>query len=341
MRAAVYHGRRDIRIEDVPVPEIGSGEILVEVSRSGLCGTDVTEWVSGPRLIPLHDRHPNSGHKGPMIPGHEMVGRVVGGADDTGFEVGSLVVGAASVPCWNCNRCREGRTNICQRLYSLGLNANGSHAEYVAGPARSFLPLPEGLSIDVAAITQPLAVGVHAARRAGATATDRVVLIGAGAIGSFVLAGLLHLIPALDVTVVDIDPAARERAQRLGAKAATGQPEPSLRGADLVIEATGAPGQLATAAAIVRPGGRILAVGLPAQPTELDFHRLVFDEVTIDTTVALTIEVDIPIALDLLKTSDLADELIESIRPLDAIPDTLDEMGAGQIAGKVLIDPRL
>nr|MBO2500304.1 hypothetical protein [Acidimicrobiia bacterium] len=87
-------------------------------------------------------RHPHSGHQGPMIPGHEMVGRVVE-SDSPDLPPGTLVAGAASVPCWDCDRCREGRTNICQRLYSLGLNAPGSHAEYVAGPARSFVPLPE------------------------------------------------------------------------------------------------------------------------------------------------------------------------------------------------------
>lgn len=341
MAAAVYHGPRDIRLEDVPIPGVSPGGVLVEVLRSGMCGTDVTEWTTGPKLTPLYTRHPHSGHRGPMIQGHEMVGRVV---EETGTDlvVGSLVVGAASVPCWQCDRCLEGRTNICQRLYSLGLNANGSHAEFVAGPARSFLPLPDGLSIDAAGITQPLAVGVHAARRAAAAASDRVVLLGAGAIGTFILAGLLHLVPALQVTVVDIDPIRLERASRLGAsETANRRSDESLRGADILIEATGAPGQLAWASAIVRPGGRILAVGMPAEPAELDFHHLVFNEITIETSVALTFDSDLPIALELLGQSSLAEEMIHSIRPLNSIPDTLDELAAGHIAGKVLIDPKL
>ncbi|MFO7294362.1 MAG: alcohol dehydrogenase catalytic domain-containing protein, partial [Acidimicrobiia bacterium] len=107
MRAAVYYGPRDIRLEEAPVPVPGTGEVLVEVLRSGLCGTDVTEWVAGPKLIPLHRRHPHSGHQGPMIPGHEMVGRVVE-SDSPDLPPGTLVAGAASVPCWDCDRCREG-----------------------------------------------------------------------------------------------------------------------------------------------------------------------------------------------------------------------------------------
>jgi (R,R)-butanediol dehydrogenase/meso-butanediol dehydrogenase/diacetyl reductase len=342
MRAAVYHGPRDIRLEEVPVPSPGEGEVLIEVLRSGLCGTDVTEWVAGPKLIPLHSRHPNSGHMGPMIPGHEMVGRVVESKSPE-VEPGTLVAGAASVPCWECDRCREGRTNICQRLYSLGLNAPGSHAEYVAGPAPSFVPLPEGLSIDAAGIAQPLAVGVHAARRAGARPGDRVVLFGAGSIGTFVLSGLRHLADGLYITVVDVDGSRLERAARLGADATVDGREDlrDLEGADLAIEAAGVPELLTRATELVRPGGRVLAVGMPARRAEIDVHHVVFNEITIDTTVALVIEEDLPAALDLLCETKLAEELVDSVRPLSAIPDTLDEMAAGQVAGKVLIDPRL
>src|SRR5690606_6390497 len=110
MRAAVYYGPRDIRLEEAPVPTPGAGEVLIEVLRSGLCGTDVTEWVAGPKLIPLHSRHPHSGHVGPMIPGHEMVGRVVE-SDSPDLPPGTLVAGAASVPCWDCDRCREGTSS--------------------------------------------------------------------------------------------------------------------------------------------------------------------------------------------------------------------------------------
>jgi len=170
-----------------------------------------------------------------------------------------------------------------------------------------------------------------------------VVLFGAGAIGSFVLSGLRHLVSGLHVTVVDVDASKLERAARLGADVTVdGRSDLShLEGADLVIEAAGVPELLTRATELVRPGGRVLAVGMPARRAEIDVHHLVFNEITLDTTVALTITEDLPAALELLQATNLADELVDSVRPLDAIPATLDEMAAGKVAGKVLIDPRL
>jgi (R,R)-butanediol dehydrogenase/meso-butanediol dehydrogenase/diacetyl reductase len=198
------------------------------------------------------------------------------------------------------------------------------------------------MDLNVAAITQPLAVGVHAARRSGARAGDSVVVIGAGAIGSLVLAGLRHLTPDVDIVVMDIDAERLARATRLGAdrtvNSQTGEgtlPEHP----DLVIEASGAPGQLGAAIHMVRPGGRVLAVGMPADPAEIDGHHLVFNEITLDSSVALVIEDDLRDALEMLATTSIASELLDSVRPLERIAETLDDLTAGKIGGKVLLDP--
>lgn len=342
MRAAVYHGPGDIRIESLPTPRPGPGDVLVRVLRSGLCGTDVTEWTAGPKMIPLHERHPHSGHLGPMTPGHEFVGEVVSAPSAERLQPGVGVVSGASVPCWECARCSEGRTNICQRLYSLGLHAPGGHAEYVVGPEKSFVPIPEELDVDTVGITQPLAVGIHAARRSGAESGDKVVVIGAGAIGSFVLVGLKHLTPDIEILVIDIDEARLDRARRLGADRTMN----SLTDAgevptdsDLVIEASGAPGQLGNAIHTVRAGGRVLAVGMPPEPAEIDAHHLVFNEITLDSSVALVLEEDLDDALQVLATTPIAAELVDSVRPLASITETLDDLAAGRVAGKVLLDP--
>lgn len=341
MRAAVYYGPGDIRISRVPIPTPGPGEILVRVLRSGLCGTDVTEWTSGPKMIPLYEEHPHSHHRGPMTPGHEIVGEVVEGTRTGGTKTGGIVVSGASVPCWECDRCQEGRTNICQRLYSLGLNAPGGHAEYVVGPTESFVAVPRDMDIDVAGLAQPLAVGIHAARRAGAKPGDRVVVIGAGAIGTFVLAGLRHVSTDIEVTVVDIDDERLERAARLGAdrtiNPVAGGELPS--DSDLVIEASGAPAQLGKAIHMVRAGGRVLAVGMPPDPAEIDVHHMVWNEITLDSSVALLIRTDMEAALEVLATTSLASEVFDSVRPLGRITETLDDLASGKITGKVLLDP--
>lgn len=342
MRAAVYYGAHDIRIEQVPTPSPAEGDVLVRILRSGLCGTDVTEWLSGPAMIPLHVEHPHSHHVGPMIPGHEMVGEVLKAPAGSALAPGMIAVSGAQIACGECKNCLAGRINVCQRLYTLGLQTHGSHAEFVVGPAEYWVQVPEGMGVDAAGLAQPLAVGLHAARRAGVVSGDRVLVTGAGAIGSFVLAALRHLMPDVHITVADIDHDKLERARRLGADATVDLregPAPQVRSFDVVIEASGAPGLLADGLRYTRTGGRLLAVGISAAPQLLDPHEFVLREVTIESTNALITSEDIPVALQILNSGTLAAEMLDSVRPMTAIRETLDELAGGQVQGKVLLDP--
>ena len=139
MRALRYHGRRDMRLEKVPDPVAGPGELLLRVSVSGVCGTDATEYTSGPHLFWPHDRpHPASGHRGPVIPGHELVGVVEAmGTGVTGFAIGEALASGAGVWCGTCAACRAGRTNGCERYWTVGLQRDGGLAELAAVPART------------------------------------------------------------------------------------------------------------------------------------------------------------------------------------------------------------
>lgn len=349
MRASVYHGAHDVRVEDVPEPTPGTGDVLVKVLRSGMCGTDATEWSSGPKMFPVERVHPVTHHTGPMIMGHEFVGEIVETAADSRFAVGDLVASGAGVSCGECARCLEGRTNICQRYYTLGLNTSGGMAELVAVPERTLTTIPDGITIDRAGLAQPMAVGLHAARRSGVKDGDHVVLIGAGAIGSFVLAGLASLAQA-DITVVDFPGERLERALRLGAaRVAPAGPEAedaireALDGSpvDVVIEASGAPGQLDAAIRLVRTGGTILQVGLPSKRQEIDVHALVMREITVITALAHVCDEDLAAALGVLAASDLAEELLEAVHPLEDLPEQLELLATGQLQGKVLFDPAL
>src|ERR1043165_1086169 len=216
MRAAVYYGAHDVRVEDRPVPERADGQVLLRVLRSGMCGTDAAEWRSGPHLFAVDHPHPVSGHVGPLILGHEFIGEVVERGPGSAFAIGDRVAAGAGVWCSECPRCREGRTNLCWKYTTLGLNVDGGMAEFVAAPEKMLAPIPDGLSLELAGLAQPLAVGLHAARRAGVADGDRVVVIGAGAIGTFVLAGVLSL-AAAEVTVIDFPGPRLDRALRVGA----------------------------------------------------------------------------------------------------------------------------
>jgi (R,R)-butanediol dehydrogenase/meso-butanediol dehydrogenase/diacetyl reductase len=348
MRAAVYHGVRDIRVEDVPMPTPRDGEALIAVRRNGICGTDATEWAKGPVMVPLAERHPASGHVGPMIPGHEFVGEVVDVRGEVTLRVGDVVASGAGVWCGACDRCAQGRTNVCRRYYTLGLNAHGGLAEFVAVPAHTLRVVPGGLSLDHAGMAQPLAVGLHAARRAGVRDRDRVVVIGAGAIGTFVLAGLQHLHTA-DVTVIDLPGPKLARALKLGATRTLSAHEDVVAmvleatagvGADVVIEASGAPGQYENALAMVATGGRVLAVGLPKEKPVVDMFALTLREITIDSTVAHVCDEDLRPALEILATGPLGSLLLDDVIPLDRLVDSgLERLANGSVDGKILVDP--
>jgi (R,R)-butanediol dehydrogenase/meso-butanediol dehydrogenase/diacetyl reductase len=350
MKAAVYHSAGDVRIEERDVPTPVAGEALIKVLRSGMCGTDASEYKSGPKIFATQTKHPVSGHHGPMILGHEFIGEIVGDIDSaSGFTMGDLVASGAGISCGTCQRCLEMRTNLCEKYVTLGLNRDGGMAEYVAVPTSTLVKIPAGLGLDAAGIAQPLAVGLHAARRAGVRDGDKVLLIGAGAIGTFVLAGLKNLFNA-EVTVLDFAGNRLERATRLGADhtVEVGEnAEADIKkifgeaGIDVVIEASGAPGQLQFAIGLVKRGGNVLQVGLPSTKQEIDVHRIVMSEINITTTLAHVCDHDLGPALEILGNTSLATELIEGVYPLSDLVNQLEALGAGKIQGKVLFDPSL
>jgi (R,R)-butanediol dehydrogenase / meso-butanediol dehydrogenase / diacetyl reductase len=350
MRAAVYHGARDVRIERRPVPEPGAGELLVRVTRSGICGTDATEFRHGPGLFPLERRHPVSGHLGPMVMGHEFVGEVIAaGAGAEGF-AGRRIASGAGVSCGECSWCAAGRTNLCAGYWTLGLNADGGLAEYVAVPASTCAAVPDDCDDDSAGLAQPLAVGLHAARRTGAGPGDTVVLIGAGAIGSFILCGLAARSVAR-IIALDVDDARLETARALGATdtvnvsgldaVAAVLELTGPAGAPVVIESSGVPGSAQRALRMAGRGGRVLLVGLSHEPQPLDLADATLREVDMVTTVAHVCGQDIPEALELLTDGRIAGLLLDRVIGLEAlVDDGLEALVTGRAAGKILVDPR-
>jgi (R,R)-butanediol dehydrogenase/meso-butanediol dehydrogenase/diacetyl reductase len=346
MRAAVYHGPRDVRIESVPEPgALGDHAVRLAVRRVALCGTDAGEYAHGPHMIPLTARHPGSGHVGPTILGHEILGEVTAvGSAVSAVAVGDRVVPGAGMWCGECAWCRAGRTNLCATYYTLGLNADGGLTEVLDVPERMCRTVAPQVSDDAAAMAQPLAVALHAVRRADVQPGERVVLIGVGGIGLFVLSALVAR--GADVTVLDIDEARLQTARDLGAgdaldaRHAADELVERLVGADAVLEASGAPGSPALAATLVRRGGRLMLIGLQSAPRELDLHDLVLREVDILTSVAHVCGSDLPEAIDLLADGRLAAAALDRVIALEAlVEEGLEPLAAGAVAGKVLVDP--
>jgi (R,R)-butanediol dehydrogenase / meso-butanediol dehydrogenase / diacetyl reductase len=341
MKAAVYHGPGDIRIDSVPDPEWArGGDLVIEVARAAICGTDSSEWSHGPLLA-----------RPPVVLGHEFVGRVVDvGPDAEGFAVGDRVVSGAGISCGQCEWCRSGRTNLCAEYRTIGLHVDGGLAEYVRSPAFVCRPVPGKVSDDGAALAQPLAVALHAVRRSGLQAGRACAVIGVGGIGAFIVAAAVAR-GASPLIALDVDDARLETARSLGAHVWCNVRERSLtdailentagEGAHVVIEASGTPGGPAAALAAARRGGRVLIVGLQAAPRELDLFSFTVREVDLMTTLAHVCDVDLPDALALLDSSDVARTVIDRVIALDdLVEDGIRPLAAGSAKGKIVVAPR-
>ena len=348
MRAAVYYGPRDIRIERVPRPLPAPGEVLVRVHSNGICGTDASEFTA-PQMYPLHARHPLTGHEGPLIPGHEFAGNIeeVGECVE-GFTEGEPVVTGAALWCGECPQCRAGRTSICAQYATVGLHRDGGLAEFVRVPAHIVFRAAEfGLAGDLSVLTQPMAIAVHALRRGAPRAGENVLVIGAGGIGAFLIYALAR--GGARVVVSDIAAARLTIARRLGAAETTRAGEaptaalPQLGFAPaLVFEVTGTDDGIAAAIAAVAPGGRIVTVGIAKHPVAIDARRVTTKELEIIGTNALIGRDDVPeaarlLALDPTVWSDVAPLAI----PLDrVVEDGIAPMLEGRAPQiKLLVDP--
>ena len=340
MRAAVYHGRGDVRVEEVPIPRPGPGDVRLQVTGVGICGTDVGEYIAGPAMFPVHAPHAVTGHVGPMIPGHEFAGVVDAvGADVDGFAIGDRVFSPGAIACEQCERCRAGRTNLCERYVTVGLHRDGALAEYVVVPERWCYRVPPELDDRVAPLAQPMAIAVHAMRRGLGNSPARAIVVGCGGIGAF----LIYALARSGCDVVAVDPALSRLtvAWTLGARGAVTQ----LGGerAPLVFEVSGTQAGLDAALAAVTSGGRVVTVGLMKERANYDVRDATLREIEIIGTNALVADRDVPEALLLLAEDPALWSLVAPRTiPLERlVEDGLRPMAEHRAeAIKTIIDPR-
>lgn len=349
MRAVMYHGPGDVRVEDVPDPHAGPDELLVRVAASGICGTDVGEFAHEPLFLPVAERHPHSGHIGPTIPGHEFSGWVSAvGEGVTGFQAGDLVAVGAGVSCGICPPCQAGNTNMCRSYWTVGLHTHGGLAELAVVPASCTLSLSgSGLAPDLAALAQPMSIAVHATRRGRLGEGDRVTVLGAGAIGSFITYAAAR--SGATVTAVDLDPAKLAVASRLGAShtldASALDFEQELSAADdptVVFECTARPESLIRGLSLTAENGRLVVLGHQPQPVTVDFKLVSMGEREIIGVMAHVFAADFPRAAELIAADTEAwTGVAPTVYPLEQVVEVgLIAMSQGQSPQiKVLFDP--
>lgn len=264
MKALVLHAIGDLRYEEVPLPEPGADEVLVRVAYCGVCGSDI------PRIFS------KGTYRFPLICGHELAGIVERcGEGVTGFASGDRVAVFPLIWCGRCAACERGQYAQCESYDYLGSRRDGAFAEYVVAPARNLLHLPEGVSLQEAAMTEPAAVALHALRRAGGGCQpgETVAIFGAGPIGLMV-AQWARAMGASQVALFDVVEEKIALARRLGFAHAYHSlhdaPEKVVvsltqgRGAHLCVEAAGVPSTLLQACTCARRGGRVVILGNPS-----------------------------------------------------------------------------
>ncbi|WP_239086271.1 zinc-dependent alcohol dehydrogenase [Catellatospora methionotrophica] len=335
MRAAVLTAPGECSVQEVPAPVASAGEVVVDVERVGVCGTDV-EFFTG-EMAYLHEGHARF----PMRLGHEWAGivRAVGDGVDPAWR-GRRVMGDTMLGCGRCRRCERGHQHVCADRQEVGIRGGrpGALAEQLAVPVTSLHELPGNVDPALGALVEPGGNALRAARAAALTPGDRVLILGPGTIG--LLTAMFARATGAEVHLMGHTAASLAFARSLGFTAWTERELPDVA-FDAVIDATNAAYLPARALDLVEPGGRVVCIGLAGSPSHIDTRTLALKDVTAVGVLSASPGLAATIAAYATGQVDP--------RPLVAATVGLDRVGAvlagAPIAGagpgpKVHIDPR-
>lgn len=327
MKALIYTGEKTMKFTDVDDPRPTAGQALIRVKASGICGSDMHAWAG-------HDER----RPAPLILGHEAAGEIVG----FGGAVRRVTVNPL-VTCGTCEACLAGRDNLCASRQIISMPPReGAFAELLAMPEGNLVSVPDHVSLENAALCEPLACGWHAVRLAKTTlggdlAQVRCLVLGGGAIG-LGAALAIRAQGGNQVTIVEPNSSRRERIKQTGdiecLAAANDDAAP-----DLVIDAVGIAATRASASKLVKPGGLIMHIGLGAAEGGLDVRRMTLQEITFIGTYTYTMA-DFHATANAIFTGKLGNLKWIDKRPLKAGAQAFEDIASGQCAApKIILQP--
>ena len=319
MKALVLKEYHKFSYEDVPEPEYGSDDLLVQVKACAICGSDV-HGIDGStgRRIP------------PVIMGHEASGVIAEvGANVKGFTVGDRITFDSTIYCGECYYCRKGQVNLCDNRRVFGVSCsdyrqNGAFAEYVTVPQHIAYHLPEGISFEQAAMVEPVSIAVHAVSRSAFSLNNTVVVVGVGMIGLFVVQ-ILRIAGCGRIIAIDLDRNKFEMARKFGATHCLLANQEDLlpqiakltqgRGADFALEVVGITPAVKTAMDVLRKGGSLTLVGNLKPQIDFPLQSIVTRQISVYGSCASSGEY--PTCLDLIEHGKVnVDALISATAPL-------------------------
>ncbi len=354
MQAVVCYAPHDYRLERVPVPHVGPGEVLVRVTATGVCASDVKTSVGAPRIWGNDQFAPYI--VAPVIPGHEFVGEVVelgpGAAERNGFSLGDQVISEQIIPCGECRYCRRGQYWMCQVHNIYGFKqgiAEGSWAEYMRFPAGALnYKVPSSVPADQAALIEPLACAIHAVERGEIALGDVVVIAGMGPIGLCMLQVAKLRSPG-HLIALDARPDRVAKARTLGADLAIDvtQEDAVARvmdltggyGCDVYIEATGHPAAVNQGLQMIRKLGTFVEFSVMAAPSAVDWS-IIGDQKELNIHGAHLGPYSYPLAIDAIASGKVnVADLISHRYPLAEFAAALETAHAAEGSCKVLLFP--
>lgn len=334
MRAAVFHGvGRKLEIEERQRPVAEPGGVVVRVAYAGICGSDLHATEAS--LVPLEPG---------TVLGHEFAGTVVE-SQAAEWQVGDRVIGVPLRECDECRPagvCRDGLGILCPRNRIVGMSAAvpGAYGEFVALGGRHALRVPDGIGLREAALAEPLAVGAHAVRLAGSLYGREVLVVGAGPIGLAVVA-FARFAGARAITVSEIDPVRRARAQAFGATRLLDPGTAALPAAEVIFECVGVAGLLQACIAVAPVRGRVVVVGVNRGEDTILPRVAIRKELSLQFVLGYQHE-DFALVLDLMAQGRIdAASLVTRVIGLDDLPEVFERLRRPGPDAKVLVDPSL
>ncbi|MBW3638192.1 MAG: alcohol dehydrogenase catalytic domain-containing protein [Armatimonadetes bacterium] len=353
MRAVVCHGPEDYRLQELPTPQAGPGEVVVKIEVAGICASDVKCYSGAPMF--WGDAIRQGYCQAPITAGHEFIGTVValddGDGEQQGLQIGDLAISEQIVPCWQCRYCRRGQYHLCviHDIYGFHTRTPGGFAQYMKFPVGALNhKVPAGIAPEHAALIEPLACSMHAVRRAGIEFGDVVVIAGCGPLGLGMVAYAAMKNPAA-IVAIDLADDRLQRARRLGATHTFNPQSCSVveairemtegYGCDVYIEATGHPAAVEQGLLAIRKAGTFVEFSVFGEPVTTDW-----------TIIGDTKELDIrgvhlgpncyPAVIQSLESGAVdAGVFLSHQLPLEDFEQGFEMVHAGQNSLKVLLKP--
>ncbi len=344
MKVARWYGQRDIRVETAPIPSPKAHQVKIAVKYTGICGSDLHEYLGGPIFIPTQNNHPYSGQKAPVTMGHEFSGEIVEvGSDVTGVQVGDRV----TVEPILAKNGLKGKYNLDENLGFVGLMADGGFAEFCVVDAELVHKLPDSIDYEQGALTEPAAVALYAVRQSKLKAGDTAAVFGCGPIGLLVIEAL-RAAGATEIYAVELSAERQAKAAELGAividpakvnavaeiKRLTGG------GADVSFEVTGVAPVLKQSIEAIKNDGECVIVSIWEGEASIHPNEIVIKEKTVKGIIAYR---DVfPAVLKLMEQGYFSkDKLVtKRIKIDDIVEEGFEALVKEKSQVKILVEPK-